>query len=97
DAKETDGRTRIEIAGTEGDLAVVSGAHGPGGVQMSELRLFASRDGRWEEPPVPGPAPVPEVEARNVARMYAALAGDIRTGTRTTPDFHAGTRVHRLL
>lgn len=97
DAKETDGRTRIEIAGTEGDLAVVSGAHGPGGVQMSELRLFTSRDGRWEESPVPGPVPVPEIAARNVARMYAALAGDIRRGTRTVPDFHAGLRVHRLL
>ncbi|MGI5227223.1 Gfo/Idh/MocA family protein [Actinoallomurus sp. CA-142502] len=97
DGKETDGRTRIEIAGTDGDLAVVSGAHGPGGVQLSELRLLTSRDGRWEETPAPDPAPILGIEARNVARLYAALAADIRTGTRTAPDFHAGVRVHRLL
>ncbi|MFC7640622.1 hypothetical protein ACFQX6_06110 [Streptosporangium lutulentum] len=51
DAKATDGRTRFEITGTEGDLAIVSGAGGPGGIQMSELRLLGAQGvgGSWQE------------------------------------------------
>ncbi|GLW05917.1 oxidoreductase [Microtetraspora sp. NBRC 13810] len=103
DAKVTDARTRIEIAGTEGDLAIVSGALGAGGVQMSELRVLGSRgDGSWEELPVPVrhrrlAEVVQDVQALNVARLYAGLADDLRTGARTTADFGAALHVHRLL
>jgi predicted dehydrogenase len=33
----------------------------------------------------------------NVAGVYAAIAEDLRTGTRHAPDFAAGLRLHRLL
>jgi predicted dehydrogenase len=100
DAKVTDGRTRIEISGTAGDLAIVSGAGGAGGLQMSETRLLGARDGgAWSE--LPGEDPLAGtnlgIEAGNVARLYAALAQDIRTGGRTVPDFAHGVHVHRLL
>jgi predicted dehydrogenase len=36
-------------------------------------------------------------EVGNVARLYAALAQDIRTGTATVPTFDDGTHMHRLL
>ncbi len=99
DAKVTDARTRIEISGTAGDLAVVS-EYGGGGVQMSELRLLGARDGSsWTE--IPGEDPLSattfDVEAGNVARVYAALAQDIRTGTREVPDFAHGVHTHELL
>jgi predicted dehydrogenase len=104
DAKVTDGRTRIEIAGTEGDLAIVSGTLGPGGVQMSELRLLGSQGpgGSWQELSIPkrylwAPDAVHNTEALNVAQLYARLADDIRTGGHTTPDFATGLHIHRLL
>ncbi|MGF6887717.1 putative dehydrogenase [Nocardia sp. GAS34] len=100
DAKVTDGRTRIEISGTAGDLAIVSGENGPGGLQMSELRLLGARDGGvWAELPDQDPlARTPlDIEAGNVARLYAALAQDIRSGSTTVPDFAHGVHVHRLL
>lgn len=100
DAKVTDGRTRIEIAGTTGDLAIVSGAGGAGGLQMSETLLLGARNGAdWSE--LPGEDPLAGtplgIEAGNVSLLYTALARDIRTGDRTVPDFARGVQVHRLL
>ncbi|GAA4607661.1 Gfo/Idh/MocA family oxidoreductase [Actinoallomurus liliacearum] len=43
---------------------------------------------------LPGETPV---LARNVARLYARLAEDIREGARRVPGFEHGVRVHRLL
>jgi predicted dehydrogenase len=100
DAKITEGRTRIEISGTAGDLAIISGENGPGGVQMSELRLLGARDGdAWTELPAGDPlAGTPlDIEAGNVARLYAAFAQDIRSGRNTVPDFAHGVHVHHLL
>lgn len=94
DGKVTNAGTRIEIAGSAGDLALVStGPEAPAGVQIGALRLLGSRGGPWRElaaDPAPG-------EGRNVARQYAALADDIRTGARSVPDFATGLAVHRLL
>jgi predicted dehydrogenase len=100
DSKVTNGRTRIEISGTAGDLAIVSGANGPGGVSLTELRLLGSRgEGSWQ--PLQGEDPLTEMtfgtEVGNVARLYAALARDIRTGAATVPTFDDGTHMHRLL
>ncbi|MEV5835439.1 Gfo/Idh/MocA family oxidoreductase [Nocardia sp. NPDC052112] len=100
DSKVTNGRTRIEISGTAGDLAIVSGANGPGGISLSELRLLGSRGGgEWQ--PLPGEDPLTDMtfgtEVGNVARLYAALAQDIRTGTTTVPTFDDGVHLHRLL
>ncbi|MFF2555002.1 Gfo/Idh/MocA family protein [Nocardia sp. NPDC058058] len=100
DSKVSSGRTRIEISGTAGDLAIVSGANSRSGISLSELHLLGSRgDGDWE--PVSGadsPADLSlGTDADNVARLYAALAQDVRTGTTAVPTFHDGVRVHRLL
>lgn len=105
DAKATDARTRVEISGTEGDLAIVStGAAGPAGVQIGELRLYGpgGSGGTWQELPVPGryrqaSGIDPAAEGFNVAQVYARLALDLHTGSRTAPDFDAGLRLHRLL
>ncbi|MEU5418447.1 Gfo/Idh/MocA family protein [Streptomyces sp. NPDC020799] len=105
DAKPTEARTRLEISGTEGDLAIVStGAHGPAGIQMGELRLLGTggASGTCQELPIPSrfrrPAGIdPAAEGFNVAQMYARLAHDLRTGSHSVPDFAAGLRLHRLL
>ncbi|PXX70900.1 putative dehydrogenase [Nocardia tenerifensis] len=100
DSKVTNGRTRIEISGTAGDLAIVSGANSPGGISLSDLRLVGSRGGgEWQ--PLGGDDPLADIslgtEVGNVARLYAAVAHDVRTDTATVPTFHDGVRVHRLL
>lgn len=98
DGKVTDGRTRIEIAGSAGDIAIVSGAGGAGGIQMSELRLFTGVQGTWQEVPMDAdPADALDGQARNVARLYSQLAHDIRDGGRTVPDFGTALHTHRLL
>ncbi|NJP23668.1 Gfo/Idh/MocA family oxidoreductase [Microbispora sp. SCL1-1] len=97
DGKVTEPGARIEISGTEGDLALVSrGAH----AQISELRLHGTAGGTWKELPVPEEyVRVPGVtgDARNVAELYAALAADLRTGGERVPDFAHGLRLHGLL
>ena len=102
DAKITEGRTRLEIGGTAGDLVIqTSGSAGPMGIQIAELRLRGG-SGIFEDLPVPAsyqrvPAGIPAVAVLNVAQMYAALADDTRTGNSTVPDFSEGLRLHRLL
>ncbi|WP_242886952.1 Gfo/Idh/MocA family protein [Actinomadura litoris] len=99
DGKVSDARTRIEIAGTDGDLAVLSsGPAADQGVQIGELAVH----GRGSRLPIPDrylwvPEAARDVEIVNVAQFYARLADDIRTGTDHTPDFHQGIRMHRLL
>ncbi|MEV1176827.1 Gfo/Idh/MocA family oxidoreductase [Nonomuraea sp. NPDC049784] len=105
DAKETDARTRLEISGTNGDLAIVStGAGGPAGIQIGELRLLGTdvAGATWRELPIPSryrwtSGIDPAAQGFNVAQMYAQLALDLRTGSRSVPDFDAGLRLHRLL
>ncbi|QIS23268.1 Gfo/Idh/MocA family protein [Nocardia terpenica] len=99
DAKVTDGRTRIEIAGTDGDLAIVSDVHGGAGIQMCGLRLLGSRGvgGEWRELVAGDAATVLEAESGNVGRLYARLEDDIRTGARTVADFDTAVHVHALL
>ncbi|MGI5350909.1 Gfo/Idh/MocA family protein [Streptomyces sp. CA-250714] len=105
DAKTTEGRTRLEITGTEGDLAIVStGAGGPAGIQIGELRLLGTdaSDGTFRELPVPDhyrPAPGtdPAAEGFNVAQMYRRLALDLRTGSASVPNFDTALELHRLL
>ena len=105
DAKVTDARTRFEISGTRGDLAVVSTrATGPAGIQIGALRLLGTdaSDGTYRELPIPrrfhlAPEIDPAAEGFNVAQLYARLAGDLRTGSHSTPDFDTGLRLHHLL
>ncbi|WP_380281667.1 Gfo/Idh/MocA family protein [Kitasatospora purpeofusca] len=102
DGKAGHGHTRIEISGTEGDLTLLSaGPAGPAGVQIGELLLLSTAAGASGPQELPIAArhrlPDPGAEARNVAGLYARLAEDLREGTRTTPDFTDGLRLHRLL
>ncbi|MBF6053978.1 oxidoreductase [Streptomyces eurocidicus] len=104
-AKVSEARTRLEISGTRGDLALVTvGPHSAAGIQIGELRLLGSHtvDGAHRELPVPrrhrrvDGIPL-GAEGHNVAQTYARLASDLRTGARTTPGFDEGVRLHRLL
>jgi predicted dehydrogenase len=96
DGKVGGSRVRVEIAGTEGDLAVFAGGGDDplgGQLQISDLRLLGARGaGKWEELPRPGADAGIPAEAANVARLYAAFAAG-----REVPDFDAGVRLHRLL
>lgn len=106
DAKGSGGRTRIEISGTQGDLAVVSaGPGGDRGLQIGELALFGARrpERDLSELPPHGPGRTTDPadgsvpSQRVMALQYAALARDIRAGGRRVPDFADGLRLHRLL
>lgn len=105
DAKVTDARTRLEISGTDGDLALVStGPGGPAGIQIGELRLLGTgvSGGTYQELPIPSrydrtSGIAPAGEGFNVAQMYARLALDLSTGSRSVPDFETGLRLHHLL
>ncbi|WP_067458748.1 Gfo/Idh/MocA family protein [Actinomadura macra] len=102
DAKLSGPRTRIEIAGTEGDLAILSsGPAAEEGVQIGALAVHGSPGpgSPLEELPIPRHylGPPANTEVINVARFYAKLADDIHTGSHHVPDFHDGLRVHRLL
>lgn len=96
-------RTRIEIAGTEGNLALISAPEtDPWAAQpqIGRLELHESRPDSPEWTPVTvaadhaGALPTP---AANVARLYRDLATDLREGTHTTPDFHVAHELHTLL
>jgi predicted dehydrogenase len=98
-------RTRIEVAGTAGALAIVSPAkpdRAGAQLQMEDLELYRAdrRRGGWHH------IEIPERlrgdghsggEGANVARLYTQLAADIAHGTGQAPDFGAGARLHRLL
>ncbi|WP_280435826.1 Gfo/Idh/MocA family protein [Nocardia carnea] len=96
-------RTRIEIAGTESNLALASAPEtnpGAAQLQIGQLDLYESRPERPEWTPVPvgadGASALPR-EAANVARVYQHLATDLREGTHTTPDFHVAHELHKLI
>ncbi|MFC4135863.1 Gfo/Idh/MocA family protein [Hamadaea flava] len=105
DAKVGDNRTRLEIAGTRGDLAiVVAGGPQAAQIQVGEVKLYGIQEpgGAWRELSIPDsyvnvPRTVPALAVRNVAQLYTQLARDIRSGTSEAPDFVAGLRLHRLL
>jgi len=88
-----------EVNGTKGDLRIT----GPGGhSQLMQLALFGatSNDEPWQALALP-----PELAADahdgpvagNVRRIYAALAHDLRHGTKTAPTFDDAVETHRLI
>ncbi len=88
-----------EINGTGGDIQV-TGASGHAQIVQLAIR-GASGDAKELAPLIP-PAPDyagwPESSvARNVARIYARLADDIRSGTRTAPTFRDAVALHELI
>jgi predicted dehydrogenase len=102
DAEAARPRTRLEIAGTEGDLLLLSSASPDpwaAQLQIGDLEAFTLRPGDTDWQPLGGPGPVtglPE-QARNVARLYAALGRDLVDGTRLAPTFAEAADLHALL
>ena len=88
-----------EINGTEGDIRV----SGPSGhTQMVQLSLEGTRGSektlRPLEVPVSFRSGWPEdVEAGNVARLYARMAHDLREGTHLAPHFEDAVALHRVI
>nr|WP_042191328.1 Gfo/Idh/MocA family oxidoreductase [Kibdelosporangium sp. MJ126-NF4]CEL20002.1 putative oxidoreductase [Kibdelosporangium sp. MJ126-NF4]CTQ97226.1 putative oxidoreductase [Kibdelosporangium sp. MJ126-NF4] len=98
-------RTRIEIAGTAGNLAITSATQDDpwtAQLQIGRLELHESRPDRPEWTPVPIDADTDDVsalpaQAANVSRLYRWIASDLRDGTHTAPDFDAAHDLHRLV
>lgn len=92
-------RARVEISGTEGELAIDTlPTDAPLGAQLqiSPLRLREFRHGSWHDVELPSSPGLSE-EAVNVAGLYRQFAEDLRTGSRVAPDFRAATELHQLL
>ena len=88
-----------DIHGTEGDIRV----SGPSGhTQMVQLSLTGARGEERVFKPLEVPASYrtgwpDDVEAGNVARLYARMARDLREGTRLAPSFEDAVAVHRII
>lgn len=88
-----------EINGTEGDIQVTAGL---GHAQMVQLTIKGARGDETElTEQMPDPSVYedqPEFPgARNIAGMYAWVAQDIRTGSRTAPTFADAVALHEVL
>jgi len=103
DGEATWPRSRLEVAGTAGNLALTSAPeNNPWAAQLQIGRhdLYESRPSAvsWrplvvedrEQPTVP-------LEAENVARLYDRLAADLRNDTSDSPDFASAYQLHRLI
>jgi predicted dehydrogenase len=88
-----------EINGTEGDLIVTGDT---GHVQFGLIRIQLARSlGSPIDMPVPADYLRAEVPAESrsfaVANAYCRVADDIRSGSKTVPDFADALKLHRLL
>lgn len=87
-----------EINGSEGDIQVTA-PHG--GCQMAALSIYGARGTQEMAPMIPPEsfyAGLPgDPVVRNVARMYKLIASDLRSGTRTAPNFNDAVSLHELL
>ena len=88
-----------EINGTEGDIQVV-GATGHG--QIVQLTIRGANGDASELAPLMPPASAYEgwpdnSVPRNVAHVYALIAQDIRTGTRSAPSFRDAVALHETI
>jgi len=88
-----------EINGTAGDIRAL----GPSGhTQMVQLSLEGVRGEEKAFRPLEVPQAYragwpKDVVPGNIARVYAAMARDLREGTRTAPSFDDAVAVHRLI
>jgi predicted dehydrogenase len=88
-----------EINGTDGDIQV-TGANGHG--QLVQLSIRGASGDTSELASLPPPASAydgwPDGSvARNVARLYALVAQDIRSGTRSAPSFRDAVALHQTI
>jgi predicted dehydrogenase len=102
DAEAALPRTRLEIAGTAGDLALASVPESDpwaAQLQIGRMTLHLSRPGEpeWQEVPADGATNDLPTSAANVARLYGRLAADLRDDTRTAPDFTTAHALHELI
>ncbi|WP_449224394.1 Gfo/Idh/MocA family protein [Amycolatopsis silviterrae] len=84
-------RTRIEIAGTKGNLTLTSAPEAD--PWAAQLQI-----GRFDlcGLPVDEASALP-IQAANVSRVYARLAADLRENTHTAPDFRTARDLHKLI
>lgn len=88
-----------EINGTAGDIQVT----GDGGhAQIVQLSIFGAKGDAKQLEPLSPPASAyggwPSTSVvRNVARIYALIARDIRSGTRTAPSFRDAVALHETI
>jgi predicted dehydrogenase len=96
-------RTRLEITGTAGSLALVSAPEAnpwAAQLQTGRLDLHESRPGNtmWTRVPLDDDdASALPTEAANVARLYRQLAEDLREGTQRVPGFRDAHVLHALI
>lgn len=88
-----------EINGTHGDLQVIGNT---GQSQLAQLSIRGANGDARELAPLTPPASAYEgwpknAIAGNVARLYALVAEDIRSGSRTAPSFHDAVALHEVL
>jgi predicted dehydrogenase len=88
-----------EINGTDGDIQVTGQS---GHAQLVQLSVRGAGAGMTELAPLQPPASAYEgwpdsPVARNVARLYALAAQDIRKGTRSAPSFGDAVALHETL
>jgi predicted dehydrogenase len=83
---------RFELRGTEGTLEITG--HHPGGFQCGALRVHcSSSDQSQPESSVQGLNDA----AINVGQMWSQFKSDIRTGSRTVPDFATALHLTKVL
>jgi predicted dehydrogenase len=87
------GNLRWEINGTAGDL-LLTGANG--NIQVAELELRSGRGKATDLDVHPTDSNV-NAAIGNVARLYQAIAQDLRHGDRSAPDFSLALDRHHLL
>lgn len=88
-----------EINGTQGDIQVTGAT---GHAQIVQLSIRGARGDARELAPLVPPASAyqgwPETSvARNVVRLYALIAQDIRSGTRSAPSFRDAVALHETI
>jgi predicted dehydrogenase len=103
DGEAAQPRTRLEIAGTAGNLALLSVPEtNPWAAQLQtgRLELHESRPGEatWRRIALDADdASALPAEAANVARLYRELTADLRDGTHRTPSFRTAHALHTLI
>jgi predicted dehydrogenase len=103
DGEAAQPRTRLEITGTAGNLALLSvpeTSPWAAQLQIGRLELHESRPGEAGRRRVTldaDDASALPAEAANVARLYRQLAADIRDGTHHVPSFRTAHALHTLI
>ncbi|MGA8113145.1 MAG: Gfo/Idh/MocA family oxidoreductase [Actinocatenispora sp.] len=102
DVESAQPRTRLEVAGTAGNLALVSGPDTDPlatQLQIGPLELHRSSPDRptWRPVQLDDARPALPTQARNVAGLYRHLAADLRDGTQNVPSFRTAQALHSLI